>query len=133
MGWRQIGRGRYYYRSVREGGRVRTEYHGKGEMAQNIAKLWEALRVEMLLRREAQRGQRLDDLQRHDDLDELIADANMQAHALLEALGYHYHRGTWRKRRGCLRTDRPAADPLTDATPADGTTDPAGPSPALRG
>ncbi len=39
MGWKQINGCRYYYRSIREGNRVRTEYVGTGEAAETAARL----------------------------------------------------------------------------------------------
>lgn len=101
MAWEtRKGRGRYYTRSVRVGGRVRREYLGSGEAAELIAALDTHERAE----REAERQERQQEaeeaaaaaapLNAFCELTELLARA-----ALLSA-GYHRHqRGEWRKRR----------------------------------
>jgi hypothetical protein len=111
MGWEsRDGRGRYYTRSRREGGRVVREYVGTGPGVEAIARL-DALDRE---RRADDRAAwmreraRLDDLAAPvlalDALGEALADA-----ALL-ATGYHrHHRGTWRKRRHDEDTEAPPA------------------------
>jgi hypothetical protein len=54
MGWKTINGRRYYYKSEREGGRVKTTYFGAGESGLLISPLEREDRAE----REAERDQR---------------------------------------------------------------------------
>ncbi len=100
MSWEKRERGgRYYYRSVRDGERVRKEYIGTGEMAEAIAHADEAIRQERKRKRE--RGR--EEVER---LEELAAPvlkideaAEVLARAALVAAGYHRYKGEWRLRR----------------------------------
>ena len=107
MAWetRQRG-GRYYTRSVREGGRVRREYIGIGETAALIAACDERDREARWLARTADRADR----QRIEHVDAALAELDALTDALarlaLVAAGYHrHHRGEWRKRRAHQETD----------------------------
>ena len=92
-------RGRYCYKSRREGGRVVTEYLGSGDLAQAIADLdyWE--RKARKLRQERERAAQ--DRERAIDRDIDAAGDLLRALAqgVLLASGYHQHKGQWRKRR----------------------------------
>lgn len=46
MGWEQRGNGEYYYRKARRGGRVVSEYVGRGDFASLAALLDEERREE---------------------------------------------------------------------------------------
>jgi len=96
MSYRRNG---YWYRSVRDGDQVRTEYLGAGPLAEAMATLdamkreereieWAAMRAE----REAQR-----------EIDRAIGESERLVRAVVAAVllasGYHAHRGQWRKRR----------------------------------
>ena len=99
MAWKTINGRRYYYRSVREGSRVRSEYCGGilGELASAITCRDEH---ERFLNRTEQREEReeWDEIDRA--LDELAGDARHLAEGVLAANGYHKHnRSEWRKRR----------------------------------
>ena len=88
----------YWYRSVREGGHVRTEYIGldalglvaacdnerRQEQAQERAKL------QALIAQEGSGDKAVD---------AIIAQLNAVQSAALTASGYHNHSGTWRKKR----------------------------------
>lgn len=91
MGWR----GRHYYRSVREGRRVRTEYLGAGAVAEAAAMFDAAERMERQAEREARRAE----LALDREIDESDRHLRKQIEAALLASGYHKHKGTWRKRR----------------------------------
>ena len=115
MGWEtRDGRGRYYTRSRREGGRVVREYVGTGSAAEAIARL-DALDRE---RRADERATWSRERSRLDDMSApvLALDAlgEATARAALIAAGYHrHHRGAWRKRRH--DQDDEAAPAGTDA------------------
>ncbi len=90
----------YLYRSVRRGGRVTSEYLGRGIDAQLIAALeaderdWKRFDREQALSEREQ----VEDLERA--LDELVERARDLARDALTAAGYHqYKRGEWRKQR----------------------------------
>ena len=99
MAWKTINGRQYYYRSVRVGSRVRSEYYGValGEVAAAFAREDD---VEKLLNRTQDREEReeWDEIDRA--LDELARDARHLAEGVLVANGYHKHnRSEWRKRR----------------------------------
>src|SRR5690348_4950568 len=90
----------YFYRSVRRGGRVTSEYVASGIDAQLIAALEADDRDNRRSDREEARAERweADDLERA--LDEMAGRARALARDALTAAGYHqHHRGEWRKRR----------------------------------
>jgi hypothetical protein len=100
MGWEQKRRGRwYYYRKLRVGGRVRSEYMGTGLLAQMSAEADNDKRRERAATRAADRATR----QAEAEMDMQLADAESalaaMTHATLFAAGFHEHRGQWRKRR----------------------------------
>jgi hypothetical protein len=101
MAWEERGRGgRYYYRSVRDGERVRKEYVGSGELAEILARGDALIRHQRAEERDRERAEveRLETLAAPVmDLDEA---ANVLVRAELVAAGYHRHRGQWRLRRG---------------------------------
>lgn len=101
MGWEtRNGRGDYYTRSRRVGGRVVREYVGSGELAWAISILDLAERHD----RERALEQRKAEREREDALDAELSDyfgrVEEVARGALEAAGYRRHkRGEWRKRR----------------------------------
>jgi hypothetical protein len=100
MAWETRERGgRYYYRSVREGDRVRKEYVGTGEIAEAIAHTDERIRRH----RQEQRARWRTELERMEELAgpvlELSEMAEVLARAALVAGGYRMHKGAWRMRR----------------------------------
>ena len=92
MGWEER-RGRlYYYRSVREGKRVRKEYGGGGALGQLLAQLDELGRL--------QRKEERERLERSTGfLRELEEAAEILTRAQLLAAGFHKHKGEWRRLR----------------------------------
>src|SRR5690242_11326152 len=123
----------YYYRSIRDGDRVRRVYLGRGPAAQLAALLDEERRSEhrersLAWRAEEARWEAAAARQRA--LDEL---GEMVARAALLAAGYHQHdRGAWRRRRmsgngasngrdvGVGRIARDGAAPFPGEGPASG-------------
>jgi hypothetical protein len=99
MAWERRGESLYYYRSVREGEKVRKEYVGRGEIAEALAHADETIR-----RSRAERIRREDEeLERVRLLvscaDELHETAEALARAEMVAAGYHRHKGEWRRRK----------------------------------
>jgi len=92
-------RGRYWYRSVRVGRRVIKEYLGTGELAQTMAEIDVLERQERDLAREAIRAERARENEIDRELDAMGAQVRALTGAVLEAHGYHKHKGQWRKRR----------------------------------
>ena len=102
MAWEsRNGRGRYYTRSKRMGGRVVREYVGcgpVGELAAAHDELKRAERTEQLeaMERKKRELERIEGL-----LMRSWEGARDQARlAMIDAGYYRHHRGEWRKRRG---------------------------------
>lgn len=99
MGWEQRRGRSYYYRKVREGGRVRSEYMGGGTYAQRCAEIDGSDRQERAAKRAVERATR----QAEATVDRQLADAesalSAMTHAALVAAGCHQHKGQWRRRR----------------------------------
>lgn len=103
----QPGDGRYYYRSVRAGDRVRKVYIGRGEEAERAAREDEerrqqkerscrALQDEVQAARAAQEA-----------TESLQSAVEAWFRAVLIANGFHSHKGEWRRRRNVRhRCDR---------------------------
>ena len=90
----------YIYRSVRQRGKVTSEYGGSGETARLIGRMEAIERDERECDRSREQAERreLDDLE--EALDNLVIQANALARDALTTAGYHqHHRGKWRKRR----------------------------------
>ena len=107
MGWKQINGRLYYYRTVRDGGRVRSKYLGSAESGALFAQLDSLDREEREVKRAEERAER----ERAEAEDRAVAEwfdqVEVLAQAALVAAGYHQHkRGEWRKRRE--RHDHPS-------------------------
>ena len=95
------GKGRYYTRSPRRGGRIVREYLGAGEYGEYFAALDARARAEAA-ERAADSWMEVDGL---DEIDKLVAayvkTVEVAAREALVAAGYRQHqRGEWRKTRG---------------------------------
>lgn len=99
MGWETRGNGRYYYRKVRRGGRVTSEYIGGGYVAQALAGLDELDRGQRELDAAAWRATVEDEQRRADELAAVDTLVKSAVAAVLIANGYHTHRRQWRKAR----------------------------------
>src|ERR687889_1612216 len=99
MGWEER-RGRlYYYRSVREGKRVRKEYVGGGTFGQLAAQLDELERLQREEEEASWREER-ERLQRSAGfLQELEEAAEVLIRAQLLVAGFHKRKGEWRRLR----------------------------------
>ncbi len=100
MGWEDRGScGPYYYRSVREGDRVRKVYQGGRVVGKLAAQLDEMRRQQ----REEEAARWREDRERLEQstafLRELEEAAEVLARAILVARGYRKHKGEWRMAR----------------------------------
>ena len=99
MSWEQRRGRSYYYRKVREGGRVRSKYVGNGIVAQICARDDDAKRRDRATQRAADRAVRHAEAQVDRQLAGVESAIAAMTHATLFAAGYHQHKGQWRKRR----------------------------------
>jgi hypothetical protein len=99
MGWEKRSGRSYYYRKVREGGRVRSKYVGSGIVAQTCAGDDDDKRRDRAVERDADRATRQADAEIDRQLAEAEAVLAAMTHATLSAAGYHKHKGQWRKKR----------------------------------
>ena len=99
MAWERRGGQAYYYRSVRDGSRVKQEYLGAGEVAEALAQADETIRRVRELERARGRAEaeRLEDLA--DPVLRLDEAAEVLLRAELVAAGFHRHKGVWRRGR----------------------------------
>lgn len=106
MAWEKRGhKHRYFYRSVRRGGRVRKKYFGKGLPAQLVE-------VSMAIDREYLQQQREQERRQRHEYDEVAASLNqfwaesetLVAAGLVVAGYYRHDRGEWRRRYGRRET-----------------------------
>jgi hypothetical protein len=114
MGWKTINGHEYYYRSRRVGGRVVSEYVGKGDSGAVFAAL-AALDAED---KEDERRHRRQEVEHDRALDRVVAEARDLAVAVLKAAGFHQHKGEWRKRRmstDLAKTEAPSPPPSVPA------------------
>ena len=90
----------YWYRSVREGGHVRTEYIGSGALAALLAAAENGRRAAQTMDQAKRQGLLLAAEQELDrQFDALAAQLKALTDNALTASGYHKHSGTWRKKR----------------------------------
>ena len=108
MSWEtRRGRGRYYTRSYRVGGKIVREYVGCGLVGEVLAEGDEILRAERALIRQHQQALRRRELTVEDTVAEACRRADRLMASALEAAGYHRHaRGEWRKKRVNRKTVR---------------------------
>ena len=99
MGWEQRRGRSYYYRKVRERGRVRSKYVGSGIVAQLCAGDDEDKRRDRLAMRAADHATRQGETEIDRQLRATELAIAAMTHATLFAAGYHKHKGQWRKRR----------------------------------
>jgi hypothetical protein len=101
MSWEaRNGRGAYYTRSRRVGGRIVRQYVGRGAVADLLADLDRRERE----RKQAEAARRAArtalDASLDTQVDEVCRLADLLARGVLLAAGFHHHHGQWRKRRG---------------------------------
>jgi hypothetical protein len=100
MGWERRARGGLYYtRSRREGGRVVREYVGVGLLAQRAFEIDSEKRATFRLEREVACREMREQSEVNRVVTQLERECGAVVRAVLEAVGYHEHRGQWRRRR----------------------------------
>ena len=99
MAWESRSKRRYYYRAKRVGNRVEKTYLGAGDAAQAAAAKDAATKA----RRAADHATLAELQAKLAGLDQLVAEVEVGADVLTEAalfsVGFHQHRGQWRKCR----------------------------------
>jgi hypothetical protein len=100
MGLERRGSNLYYYRKRREGGRVVSEYLGRGDFAALAAMLDTTERAGEKARRARERGSREADEALDELLDAIGSALSMAAACELVAAGCHNRKGEWRVIRG---------------------------------
>lgn len=100
MGLKRIGGRAYFYRSVRDGARVRSEYVAAGRMAEAMANLEAERRESLRADREAERTERQAEVKELGAVVDWFDQVEAVANAAFEVAGFHKHRrGEWRRRR----------------------------------
>jgi hypothetical protein len=92
-------RDRYFYKSEREGGRVKSTYFGAGESGALMAEWIEVERLERAAEREQLREEREESDAEERAISDWFDDVQAVADAALLAAGFHKHKGQWRRRR----------------------------------
>jgi hypothetical protein len=105
MSWerRKGGSGRYFYKSVRQGDRVRKIYAGKGKEAERLAREIEQRRQQLQAEREALQLEQLQVAAAEQTLRALQDVADLLVRAFLLAANCYKHKGQWRRRRSNAR------------------------------
>jgi hypothetical protein len=99
MGWKQIGNHCYYYRSKREGGRVVSEYVGRGELAALTAQVEQIDRHNREEQRAEEQDEREADEREEREFAAWFDGIETLATGAMLAAGFHKHHGQWRRRR----------------------------------
>jgi len=100
VGWEKRRGRRYYYRKRREGGRVVSEYLGRGEWVATAIYLDGQSRKERARKRAREQREHEAVLKVDRQLAEVGAVIAALTRAALLESGYHLHKGQWRRRRG---------------------------------
>jgi hypothetical protein len=99
MGWKTINGRRYYYKSERDGGRVKTTYFGARESGLLISLLELEDRAEREAELEARRAEREESDAEDRAVSSWFDDVQAVADAAIVAAGFHKHKGQWRRKR----------------------------------
>jgi hypothetical protein len=99
MGWKTINGRRYFYKSERVGGRVKTTYCGAGDPGKFMALLLAADREDREAERERRRAEREETDAEERAVSDWFEDVQAVADAALTAAGFHKHKGQWRRER----------------------------------
>jgi hypothetical protein len=120
MSWRSVGSGRYYQRSYRDAdGRVRSQYIGRGPLAEAVASLDARERERRIEGRERTNALRegIAALEKpvveySDGVDQLFA-------AWMRLTGWHRHRGAWRRTGKITRRNMQTLEDISRAIAAE--------------
>jgi hypothetical protein len=99
MAWKTINGRRYYYKSERSGGRVKSTYFGAGESGSLMAEMVALERLERAADREELREQRDEFMAEETVVSEWFDGVQAVADAAMIAAGFHQHKGQWRRKR----------------------------------
>jgi hypothetical protein len=99
MAWKTINGRRYYYKSERVGGRVKSTYFGAGESGSLMAEMVALERLERAADREELREERQDSEAEETAVSEWFDGVQAVADAAMIAAGFHQHKGQWRRKR----------------------------------
>jgi hypothetical protein len=99
MGWKIINGRRYYYKSEREGGRVKSTYFGAGEAGTLMAKIAAFDREDRAAEREEIREERQESDAEETAVSEWFDQVQAVADAAMIVAGFHNHKGHWRRKR----------------------------------
>ncbi len=99
MGWKTINGRRYYYKSERVGGRVKTTYFGAGESGSLMANIVAFERLERAADRERSREERAEAEAEEQAISGWFDGVQAVTDAAMIAAGFHKHKGQWRRKR----------------------------------
>jgi hypothetical protein len=99
MGWKTIGGRRYFYKSERSGGRVKSTYFGAGEARTLMANMVAIERLERAAEREELREERSESDAEESAVSEWFDGIQAVADAAMIEAGFHKHKGQWRRKR----------------------------------
>ena len=98
-GWKTINGHRYYYKSERERGRVKSTYFGAGEAGTLIAQMVVFDRLDRVAERERLREERQESDAEETAVSEWFDQVQAVADAAMVEAGFHQHKGQWRRKR----------------------------------
>jgi hypothetical protein len=99
MGWKTINGRRYYYKTEREGGRVKTRYFGAGQSGLLVSLLDAEDRDERQAERRKRQAEREEFIAEERAVSEWFNSVQAVADAAMGAAGFHKHKGQWRRKR----------------------------------
>ena len=99
MGWKTINGRRYYYKSERDGGRVKSTYFGAGESGLS----WPTWSLSSGWRERPSGSERRAEREESDAEEKAVSEwfdgVQAVADAAMIAAGFHKHKGQWRRKR----------------------------------
>ena len=101
MSWDRKGRSRsrFFYLSVRVGGRVKKVYVGKGPKARAAAQILKERKEAWMAARIARQRIMEQTIEADRLLGDFIREVNVLTAATMLVAGWHNHKGQWRRRR----------------------------------